>query len=713
LNSELFVVPASVNFQHRFIWYFRRLRLMELREITWRARLFLHNFKRHDFEHKALLKDQISWEDSFNKFRSEDHSPVLFGHDAAKSILGTELRLSETVVSAANTVSEGVFTFFGYPAARLERPLNWHFDPMSRFHWPDIPSMRINHRAIDADVKWIWELNRLQHLAWLSQAWLFTGDRRYSSTAFEHIDSWIEQNQPGRGIAWRGAFEAGLRAISISLSLQGLRNSPDFTLERYKKITGVLTYSAKRCWYERSRFSSSNNHLIGEMAGLAVIAIVFPELCASQRWEKESLWVLEQEANKQILQDGVGSEQSIGYQIATVELLHLVASLLIARDGEAPREIVNAIDRSSYFLARIVGVGDPDPKFGDCDHQFALRVGPETTRTIREHLGITNTLLRYEKFESLSAKTMSSIWFKHLLNTWQGHLPSVPDCSVGEVDLGGFYSENGGLVVLRRDGMRITMDVGPLGYLSIAAHGHADALSISLSHDGKNVIGDPGTGSYYRHPEQRSIMRGTRAHATVCIDGKDQSLNGGAFLWYNHAVTHVNEVNIESGIIDAEHDGYNRLSGLVKHRRRLISPPGNDFILILDLITGRGTHSVKTNWPIHPTLSIYQNGNGHIITDNDCPLFQVLHASNRPFKLDDSYGDKTSGLGWWSDQLESREPAWWIGASILAKMPIAVATLITAREESSPTEFSIAQFNAGFYVKWFDKGIQHGYSINP
>jgi hypothetical protein len=684
---------------------------MQPREVIWRARLALHSLQGQRYEHTALLRDQISWETSYKNFRSGICCPVLLGDQAAKSIITTEPRLSETVIAAANNASEGIFTFFGYPPTELVQPLNWHFDPISRFHWPNIPSHRINHRAIDADTKWIWELNRLQHLAWLSQAWLFTGDRKYSSTAFEHIDSWIEQNQPGRGIAWRGAFEAGLRAISISISLHGLRNSPDFTLERYKKITGILTYSAKRCWYERSRFSSSNNHLIGEMAGLAIIAIVFPDSRESERWEKDSLSVLEQEANKQILQDGVGSEQSIGYQIATVELFHLIASLMIARDGEAPREIVNAIDRSSNFLARIVGVGDPDLNFGDCDHQFALRLGPETTRTIREHLGITNTLLRYEKYESLTAATMNSIWFKHLLSTWQGHLSGIPDCSVGEVDLGSFYSENGGLVVLRRDGMRITMDVGPLGYLSIAAHGHADALSISLSQDGKNVIGDPGTGSYYRYPEQRALMRGTRAHATVCIDGEDQSVIGGAFLWYDHAVTHVNEVNIESGIIDAEHDGYNRLSGSVKHRRRLISPPGTDFILILDLVTGNGTHDVKTNWPIDPDLGIFQYGDGHTITDKDSPLFQVLHASNRPLKLDDSYGDRTTGLGWWSNQLESREPTWWIGASIKAKLPILVATLISTTETSSPTELSVTQVDTGFNVKWFNKDNQQSCSF--
>jgi hypothetical protein len=79
--------------------------------------------------------------------------------------------------------------------------------------------------------------------------------------------------------------------------------------------------------------------------------------------------------------------------------------------------------------------------------------------------------------------------------------------------------------------------------------------------------------------------------------------------------------------------------------------------------------------------------------------------------LDDSYGDRTTGLGWWSNQLESREPTWWIGASIKAKLPILVATLISTTETSSPTELSVTQVDTGFNVKWFNKDNQQSCSF--
>ncbi len=44
-------------------------------------------------------------------------------------------------------------------------------------------------------------------------------------------------------------------------------------------------------------------------------------------------------------------------------------------------------------------------------------------------------------------------------------------------------------------------DAAPLGFLSIAAHGHADALSFILHVDGSPILVDPGTFMYHTHKE--------------------------------------------------------------------------------------------------------------------------------------------------------------------------------------------------------------------
>jgi hypothetical protein len=240
------------------------------------------------------------------------------------------------------------------------------------------------------------------------------------------------------------------------------------------------------------------------------------------------------------------------------------------------------------------------------------------------------------------------------------------------------YAADGGLVVLRRGGRRLTMDVGPLGYLGIAAHGHADALAVTLADGDRALIDDPGTGSYYAEPEWRNAFRGTRSHPTVSIDDVDQSVPGGAFLWVRHATTTVRHVDLERGVVEAEHDGYTRLAEPVTHRRYLIAPPGRDAIAVLDLITGSGAHRVRTGWPLHPELSVTTEGSTHCVERAGRPVLQIATAATAATAGWAVRGDEHQRLGWWSDRFESRTPAWLVGAvSDAVALPFAVLTVLS------------------------------------
>ena len=67
-----------------------------------------------------------------------------------------------------------------------------------------IPYLDI-HRA--GDHKWIWELNRHQHLVVLAQAFLFFDDRACVQEIERELRSWMEQNPFQRGINWSSALE--------------------------------------------------------------------------------------------------------------------------------------------------------------------------------------------------------------------------------------------------------------------------------------------------------------------------------------------------------------------------------------------------------------------------------------------------------------------------------------------------------------------------
>jgi hypothetical protein len=681
---------------------------MSVAEVCWRVGRVVSNRmpSRTDTDPAAAVPDDV-WGDAFAGFRVAQGRPVLLDRERALRMRAEHPDAVADLLAAADLVVARRFTYFGYPTVELAEPIDWHHDAVAGVDWPRRPSHGIDYRTAGADVKWIWELNRLQHLPWLAQAWSITGDARYAEVAFAHLDTWIEQNPPGMGIAWRNAFEAGVRSISIALALQGFRDCDDLTEARFRRIGALLVESAHRCWAERSRFSSANNHLVGELAGLAVIAILFPDLPGAAEWERDAVAELTNQAPRQILADGAGAEQAVGYQMFTVELMLVVVALLVARDGRAPAGLVAAIDRSSAYLAALVGDSDPDPRYGDDDEGFALRLGPEATRTVRDHLGIVAAATGRPIVQWAGNWTPTAGWYAGMRTAAAHDADAAVDTTL-RTSGGAHHAPEGGLVVLRARDRRVTMDVAPLGFLSIAAHGHADALAVTLAVDGADVIGDPGAASYYGHPDWRRVHRGTRVHGCVEVDGLDQSVIAGPFMWSKRAEVRCHAIDLESGIVDAEHDGYRRLPDPVTHRRWLVAPPDGNGLLVVDLISGPGTHGVRTSWPLHPSIDVEPEPQGHRLTRGGTPLLHVATAGTAPLVVEQVRGCERTHLGWWSDRLESREPAWLVGASGTVELPVVLATFMTpAADGAGATDLEVSYGGGQIDVAWHLAGREH------
>ena len=170
----------------------------------------------------------------------------------------------------------------------------------------------------------------------------------------------------------------------------------------------------------------------------------------------------------------------------------------------------------------------------------------------------------------------------------------------------------GGMTVWRTprpDGdLLLAFDHGPLGHLSIAAHGHADALAVWLHWGGEAVLVDPGTYLYHSQDGARDVLRGTRAHNTLTIGGEDQSRIVGPFAWSEHARAKL--LLATDDTVEAEHDGYRRRFGLI-HRRRV--EVIGDAILIDDRLLGRPKTPQLTwslGFTVAPDVAVELHGAG-------------------------------------------------------------------------------------------------------
>ena len=63
---------------------------------------------------------------------------------------------------------------------------------------------------------------------------------------------------------------------------------------RYKKILGSLIVQARFVEKNLSRFSSANNHRLGEVAGLAVVGLGLPGIPEASKWATEGSQLMEE-----------------------------------------------------------------------------------------------------------------------------------------------------------------------------------------------------------------------------------------------------------------------------------------------------------------------------------------------------------------------------------------------------------------------------------
>lgn len=158
-----------------------------------------------------------------------------------------------------------------------------------------------------------------------------------------------------------------------------------------------------------------------------------------------------------------------------------------------------------------------------------------------------------------------------------------------------------GLTVLRESGFAVVRD-GPLwlafrcgppapGFLP--AHAHADALSIQLWWHGAPAIVDAGTGTYEPGPE-RDRFRGTAAHSTIRVDGRDQFRLWGAFR--SGPLPRVELHEARDGLLEASV----RLPGGLRHVRRVVWT--RSAVEVADRVEGRGRHRVESRILRAPAL---------------------------------------------------------------------------------------------------------------
>lgn len=548
---------------------------------------------------------------------------------------------TERYTQAADRILAGRFDVFALADAPLGFPPRWNRDPKSGIEAPLEFGKEIDYRdaARVGDIKYLWEINRHLELVTLAQAWHLSGEERYARGARALIESWLEQCPYPRGVNWCASLEHAIRLVNWSFAWQllGAEGSQLFTGARGVVFRGRWLESIYRhCHFiagHFSRHSSANNHLLGEATGLFVAALTWPLWPESRRWRRQARAELEREARRQIFADGVNKEQAIWYHHAVADMLLLAGLHARANRCDFEAGYWRALESMLDFLASIMDVEGGVPAIGDADEGVLARLVPAAAcagapadpawRGVYRSLLASGAVLfnRPELALKAGGYDDKTRWLlgDEALGRFESLAGSRAPLPVRHAfPYGGYYVLGEAFETPAE--VRIVADAGPLGYLAIAAHAHADALAFTLTVGGKPFLIDPGTYAYHTDRAWRHYFRGTSAHNTVAVDGEDQSLYAGPFLWLRHGDARTEEFRCSPDlqVLTAQHEGYRRLADPLIHRRRWRYTPSRSSgqepsaatLTITDELLCAGPHAIAIFWHFAPQCHLVREGGG-------------------------------------------------------------------------------------------------------
>jgi len=515
----------------------------------------------------------------------------------------------ETVVAAASRLLRGEWEMLGVLRTDLLRP-DWFADPLTgRRSDPGRCAFRINPRseAQTGNVKQVWELSRLQHLTLLATAWYLTHDRRYAERAADHLQSWWRENPFLSGIHWTSGIEIGIRLISLVWIRRLLDGWPGAgrLFEQSELAVQQVYWHQRYLATFRSRGSSANNHVIAEAAGQLVASCAFPWFPESGRWRRQAASLLERELISNTFPSGVGRELASGYHCFVAELA-LLAAVEAAAAG-SPLSMVTwqrlcaMVDSAAALLDERMC----PPRQGDGDEGRAVLLDAPVANRWPALLDLGEALFGRLGWWPRPAVTAAGPIIGGLAGAPREvrDRPTRRPCRFADA----------GMTLLRTTGGRAPeiwcrCDAGPHGFLSIAAHAHADALSVEVRYGGVDILADPGTYCYHGEPAWRSYFRSTIGHNTIELDGRNQSVEGGPFLWLRHA--NGREIGVaDTGDIAgwaAEHDGYRSLHPPARHRRAVVLDRAQRSVGVIDEIDSAG-HEVRLAYHLGPEVQVELN----------------------------------------------------------------------------------------------------------
>ncbi|MGB8225641.1 MAG: alginate lyase family protein [Sedimentisphaerales bacterium] len=636
-------------------WYYRRLMSMCPGEIVWRIKRLLWQTcarflrKRWELQYErncVNLPKVLEKTDNIKFYGLSDMRPEDIPQ---KWINGT--------VAAADKLMEHRYNYLALGEIDLGVEINWNREYKRDINTPLLFGPWMDYRDSESygDFKYFWELPRLQHLVTLSKAYYLTSEEKYAEETIKQIKGFVKQSHYLMGVNWIMPMEAAIRLISLCWITRFLKNYLKKDTQACQMIESLVRSHVDYITANYAAYSSANNHLVGEAAGVFIASVCFGNIEKMRSHSKKAYNILCREIIHQHYADGVNKEQALHYQIFGLWFFLLAGLLGRTNEIEFPDSYWKMLEKSVNFIAAMANSDCSVPDIGDSDDGKAVVLTESGINTCYSLLVISSVLFNRADLKA-KAKIFdeTSFWLLGERGRDQyENLAVVEPAGLSE------KFHQGGYYILKSNGTvhaTLIFDCGPLGFESIAAHGHADALSFILSAYGQPYFVDTGSYIYIADNPYRNYFRSTGAHNTIVIDRQNQSEMAGAFLWTDKAKSFVDEwISSEQyDKISGWHDGYHRLQDPVTHKRAIKFDKEREVIIMDDYLEMKSGHEVEQYFHLASQCHVEKFGK---------KTWQISKTSGKIMvtfdeKLDCSVlaGSENPICGWFSNAYDRKIP---------------------------------------------------------
>lgn len=433
----------------------------------------------------------------------------------------------DTIVTEANSILEENITLFG-ESFSFDPTHGWLNDPVTGGLWnknayfEEAPTKQEGL----ADVKYVLELNKFNHLVRVALAYYHTHDKKYTQFITDSVVGYRETVKPYRSIVQRIVMDMGFRVINLIQILMLCKDDEAFQKQTAPQVNGIIYDQVKAMeqFHTAKWFKTGNgaNHVTGEMVGLILGQLWLQQngIANYDRKYKREYAYLVEVLNRTIAPSGAYLEQSGNYSRLVAEFL-VIFDLLkgcMGQEGYCKAyEEGHYRERLLQYL-RDISYNDYVPNFGDNDDARVLTAFCGQGELVEYFLKDVNPSYKPEAYLDGSQWTFNS---------------------QDEHDI------------------RLFARVGKFAYFREGAsiHAHNDLLAVLLGMKGQPVFVDKGMRYYNSGTDLRKSYSQIAAHNTVSLEGMEMTKLGAGVSYQYPQCEYVKE-DVHNSVI---------FSGLLKY----------------------------------------------------------------------------------------------------------------------------------------------------